>query len=235
MPKKSPREKTNKYANLRQSEIKDSRRFIVLIVEGERTEKLYFQMIESKFFDLVKLEIIEPSETRSAPNHLLKSALNKKIDYERAAAKPDSFWLVSDTDDHSNLQSIIKEAKDEGFKVAISNPCFEVWLFLHLGKILIEKDSVKFCDLSGKELLLAEIGEKVDRKLGKKITNVLGKLRSHLPSSGYAAYENKIEDAIFRAKENLKKVKKDDFLIGTKYIGQTKVGEMICEILDQEI
>ncbi|MBM5782354.1 MAG: RloB domain-containing protein [Pelagibacterales bacterium] len=76
---KTPRQKTNKYANLRRTEIKDPRKFIVLIVEGERTEKFYFQMIENKFSYLVKLEIVEPQEKKSAPKHLLKSAIIKKV------------------------------------------------------------------------------------------------------------------------------------------------------------
>ncbi len=232
MPKKSPRPKTNKYANLRQSEIKDSRRFIVLIVEGERTEPGYFEMIESKFSDLVKLEIIPPKKG-SAPKYLLESALNKKADYERSAAQPDSFWLVNDTDAHSNLQSIVKEAENNGIKVAISNPCFEVWLFLHLGEVLIEDDSVKFCDLDGNELLQAPIGKRIDRGLGKKMKNI-SKNGVRLLPSGYAVYENKIEDAVSRAKKNLKKVKKDDLLIGPKYVGQTRVGELMAEILRQK-
>ncbi len=234
MPKKSPRQKTNKYANLRQSEIKDSRRFIVLIVEGERTEKRYFEMIESKFSDFVKLEIVEPNEGRSTPNHLLASALKKKIDYERSAAQPDSFWLVNDTDAHSNLQSIVKTAKNEGIKVAISNPCFELWLFLHLGEVLIEDDSVTFSDPDENQLLQVAIGKKSDRELSKKIANILGKVRANLLPSGYAVYENKIEDAVSRAKKNLKKVEKDNLLIGSKYVGQTRVGELMAEILRQK-
>lgn len=235
MPKKSPRqkeEKTNKYANLRQSEIRDSRRFIVLVVEGERTEPDYFQMIERKFSDLVKLEIVPPIKG-SAPNHLLASALKKKNDYERSAAQPDSFWLVNDTDAHSNLHQTVKEAENSGIKVAISNPCFELWLFLHLGEVLIENGSVKFCDLDGNELMQVLIGKKSDRGLAKKMKNISKNGVRFLPSS-YAIYENKIEDAVSRAKKNLKKVEKDNLLIGPKYVGQTRVGELMAEILRQK-
>lgn len=232
MPK-TPRQKTNKYANLRRSEIRDPRKFIVLVVEGERTEKFYFQMIENKFSDLVKLEIIEPKEKKSNPKHLLKSAIIKNNYYKRATIEPDSFWIVCDTDNHSNLHSVFKEAKQNQINIAVSNPCFEVWLFLHLGKILIENDYVKFCDFNEEKILTVKKSKVIDKKLSQKICKALGEIRKKESKSGYEVYFSKITTAVLASEENLEQVKENNLLIGNKYIGQTYVGKLVKDILKQ--
>jgi hypothetical protein len=44
----------------------------------------------------------------------------------------DSVWCVFDVDDHPNIPDARQMARDNGIEVAISNPCFELWLLLHL-------------------------------------------------------------------------------------------------------
>jgi hypothetical protein len=41
-------------------------------------------------------------------------------------------WCVFDCDEHPNLNQAFVLARDHGVKVAFSNPCFELWLLLHL-------------------------------------------------------------------------------------------------------
>lgn len=43
----------------------------------------------------------------------------------------DDIWCVFDVDQHPNLGQAINEAKQSGIGVALSNPCFELWLILH--------------------------------------------------------------------------------------------------------
>jgi len=43
----------------------------------------------------------------------------------------DTVWCVFDVDDHSRLAEAVAQAEEFGFNVAISNPCFEVWLIWH--------------------------------------------------------------------------------------------------------
>lgn len=40
-------------------------------------------------------------------------------------------WCVFDVDAHPNLRSAIEEARTSDIQVAVSNPCFELWLILH--------------------------------------------------------------------------------------------------------
>lgn len=123
--------------------------------------------------------------------------------------------------------------KQNKINIAVSNPCFEVWLFLHLGEIIIENDYVEFCDLNNKKLLKVEKSKVIDRKLSKKICNILGELRQKESRSGYDIYLNSIDNAISRSKNNLRKIKKDNLLVGNEYIGQTYVSKLISKILNQ--
>ena len=43
----------------------------------------------------------------------------------------DEVWCVFDADTHSKFSQAIHEAAQSGIKVAVSNPCFELWLVLH--------------------------------------------------------------------------------------------------------
>jgi hypothetical protein len=40
-------------------------------------------------------------------------------------------WCVFDVDDHPHIQDARQQARDNGIKLAISNPCFELWIVLH--------------------------------------------------------------------------------------------------------
>ena len=37
-----------------------------------------------------------------------------------------------DTDQHENLPHAMEDARQSGIEVAVSNPCFELWLVLHV-------------------------------------------------------------------------------------------------------
>ncbi|WP_430783552.1 RloB family protein [Actinoplanes sp. G11-F43] len=43
----------------------------------------------------------------------------------------ESIWCVFDVDEHATIDAALIEAQAEGFKVGVSNPCFEIWLLWH--------------------------------------------------------------------------------------------------------
>ncbi len=52
-----------------------------------------------------------------------------------ASSEVDSYWCVFDVespDTHPYLKEAVIMARDNGIRLAISNPCFEIWLILHL-------------------------------------------------------------------------------------------------------
>jgi RloB-like protein len=56
---------------------------------------------------------------------------------DRAAqeeAEIDEFWCVFDVEwprNHPGLREAVRQARAKGIQLAISNPCFELWLILH--------------------------------------------------------------------------------------------------------
>ena len=44
----------------------------------------------------------------------------------------DEIWVAFDRDDHPRFEEAIALCKNYGIKIGRSNPCFEVWLTLHI-------------------------------------------------------------------------------------------------------
>ena len=43
----------------------------------------------------------------------------------------DEIWCIFDIDAHPNVREAIQKARDHGIRLAISNPCIELWFILH--------------------------------------------------------------------------------------------------------
>ena len=50
---------------------------------------------------------------------------------KRSDQEFDEIWCVFDVDQHPNISQAINDARQSGINVAVSNPCFELWLVLH--------------------------------------------------------------------------------------------------------
>lgn len=77
--------------------------------------------------------------TQSAPVHVvqrLKDAF-KGVSERKQIQSGDEFWVLLDTDHHfsgahlAGTLAAIQTAQHVGFEIAVSNPCFELWLLLH--------------------------------------------------------------------------------------------------------
>jgi len=104
-------------------------RIFVIAVEGEKTEKQYFSLFEST---RVHIEILPAGESSlSAPKHILERLVKFEEQYD--LGPEDERWLVADVDRQRGqfLDEVTQIARDSGYNLAISNPCFELWLLLH--------------------------------------------------------------------------------------------------------
>jgi hypothetical protein len=63
----------------------------------------------------------------------LKRELRSKRNY--ALGPQDEIWAVFDVDEHPRLLEAYNLAKNGGIRVAVSNPCIEVWGLLHYGEV----------------------------------------------------------------------------------------------------
>lgn len=112
-------------------------RLIVIASEGKDTERIYFTALAKEYTNpRVHVHILERSENEqnnSSPEHVLKQLNDYKNQYELEAE--DELWLVVDKDQWKDkmLSRVATECAHEvSMHMALSNPCFELWLLLHL-------------------------------------------------------------------------------------------------------
>jgi hypothetical protein len=119
----------------REHDRRDTKLFIVA-TEGKETEKQYFGMFKST---RIKVEILATTEDgKSSPEYVLERLDKCKKQYD--LNEDDMLWLVSDVDrwGDKKLSDVCSQARQRGYNLAISNPCFEVWLTLHFEDINTE-------------------------------------------------------------------------------------------------
>lgn len=112
-------------------------RLIVIASEGKDTERIYFKALAKEYTNpRVHVHILgrsEAEQNNSSPEHVLKQLNNYKEQYELEA--DDELWLVIDKDrwTEAMLSRVATEcAQDDFMHMALSNPCFELWLLLHI-------------------------------------------------------------------------------------------------------
>ena len=188
-------------------------KFIIIAVEGEKTEQEYFGKIRDELKNQnIKLEILSPIENASHPKNRLADLLSKLKDY----SKKDSFWLVCDVDRHHDLPAVIKQAKKEKIQPIISNPCFEVWLYLYCGDLKIIDDTVRFDTTEVKQ----------DELDSQKMKEIYKKSKVN--------HNNNHQIAIKKAQELTKNDDVKTFLIEPKHRGKSHVYKLVQEILENK-
>jgi hypothetical protein len=109
---------------------------ILVFCEGENTEPQYIEAFR-KWCRNPRVDV-EIAKERGVPLTLVHAARERKRHAEKEARKAkddnvayDEVWCVSDVDAHPGLPDARQMARDNNIELAISNPCFELWLLLH--------------------------------------------------------------------------------------------------------
>lgn len=122
---------------------KDARLFLI-VAEGER-EDAYFNFFANKS-RRVKIKIVPRNGNNSSPNDFLNriDKFQQQLDMEpsksrhEGTGKYDFLWFVLDVDkwQRSQIEDIQQKCMDvTNWDMAISNPCFEIWLYNHLADV----------------------------------------------------------------------------------------------------
>lgn len=103
---------------------------IVVFTEGQSSEPDYINALKRlpHISDNVSLNI-EIRPEHGVPVTLVTEAKEYSSDVE-----VDEVWCVFDVEwprNHPHLKEALKTARDNGIRLAISNPCFEIWLIMH--------------------------------------------------------------------------------------------------------
>lgn len=121
----------------RREPFRDPRPIVLIVCEGAETERQYFKKFATHHKNS-RIEVKVADKT-GVPFSLVKAAKQFKRESEIAAKRQrdqnlayDSVWCVFDVDEHPNLHDARQTAAANGIYLAISNPCFELWLVLHM-------------------------------------------------------------------------------------------------------
>lgn len=113
------------------------RKTLVVFCEGERTEPEYLNALKRQpsVRDVAAVDLrVETGQGGPVPKTLVAMATDARRRAMDEDAEIDEFWCVFDVEwprNHPGLEEAVKQAHANGIKLAVSNPCFELWLILH--------------------------------------------------------------------------------------------------------
>jgi hypothetical protein len=108
-------------------------RLFVIATEDTYAPEQYFDIFRDP---RVHVRILPTEDGRSAPQHVLTRLDEYVKEFE--LTEDDERWLMLDTDHWvkpkhiANFNLVCAQATQKRFNLAHSNPCFEIWLLLHV-------------------------------------------------------------------------------------------------------
>lgn len=118
----------------RRSAFKKTKRLFVIAAEGDATEPLYFAAFQPGRHGIFRLKVLDNPRHKTSPLKVVE----RLTDYERVyqPGSDSEYWAVVDRDTWSEEEltaawTLIGTKKGH-YHLALSNPCFELWLWLHL-------------------------------------------------------------------------------------------------------
>lgn len=122
-------------------------RLFVIVAEGEREDQ-YFGWFNERN-QRIQVRLVPREEHRSAPNHFLERVNHFAKETGWSPEDSDQLWFVLDVDqwERAAINNLIEAVGQEAnWHIAISNPCFEVWILYHVLSIIPE-DNQQCVDL----------------------------------------------------------------------------------------
>lgn len=115
--------------------LRDARLYIIA-TEDTHAPQNYFLLFKNP---RIKIHVLPTEDSRSAPVHVIRRLDAFRSQYE--LMEDDQLWLMLDTDhwteaNHvATFEAVCREAIQKRYKLAHSNPCFEVWLLMHFSAL----------------------------------------------------------------------------------------------------
>ncbi len=108
-----------------------------IFCEGKRTEPEYLDALKRlpAARDLAAVDLrVATAYGGTVPKTLISVAIEARRRADEEKAEIDEFWYVFDVEapqNHPDLKESVERARQNDIELAISNPCFELWLVLH--------------------------------------------------------------------------------------------------------
>lgn len=127
----------------------------LIVTNGKVTEKEYFERLVD-LYGLRGRVVIDKGAAGRDPKTLVERAADLKAKEDKEARKErfdswESVWAVTDVDGFS-MFAAQQLARQEAVGLAISNPCFEVWLIDHVIVCPESCSETKACEKKAQEL-----------------------------------------------------------------------------------
>jgi hypothetical protein len=106
---------------------------IVIASEDTHAVKQYFQRFHTT---KVQVEILPTEDGRSSPQAVVQRLDDYKAD--RQLGPEDELWACIDLDHWASgghlakLSQVMQLCRQKNYRLAISSPCFELWIYLHV-------------------------------------------------------------------------------------------------------
>ena len=119
---------------VRRSGFRDATLFVIAS-EGDVTEPRYFNGLKDRWHSSrIHIEVMRRDDaTTSSPVSVLGSLDQHATTYH--LRNGDQLWLVIDRDSQSwklrEMAAVARACQQKNYHLAVSNPCFELWLLLH--------------------------------------------------------------------------------------------------------
>ena len=128
--------KHRRYQHSQRTGSQDQRPTLKVFTEGKRTEVDYIKHWQRIFRDRINVVVVDEKKGHGAPLTLVDKAIKEKKYRSRQSNSTNwsihtEYWCVFDVDTHPNLRQAVQKAEDNGIRVAVSNPCIELWFLLH--------------------------------------------------------------------------------------------------------
>ncbi len=128
--------KHRKYQPLSSKIIKPQRKVLKVFTEGEKTEVDYIKYWKRIYHDRTNLIIEDGKAAHWVPFTLVNKAIKDKKQSGREVKSTNingaiEYWCVFDVNTHPNLREAVQIAEANDIRVAVSNPCIELWFILH--------------------------------------------------------------------------------------------------------
>ena len=128
---------------VRRSGFRDAALFVIA-TEGAVTEPKYFQGLKEQWHSpRVHIEVMKRDDASESSRSSVLGTLDR-FARQFMLRDGDQLWLVIDRDSQSwkpkEMVEVARACQQKNYYLAVSNPCFELWLLLHFEDLAVQDE-----------------------------------------------------------------------------------------------